>query len=92
MFPWHRFGVAIHLDAITERLLSEYRRQRKRRPPGSPLFTMARLLERTGLPIDRSTLHRKLHGEAPITIDEAGAVARALGLRMRSSARIERAA
>ena len=45
-------------------------------------LTVAELLRRSGLDIDRSTLHRKLKGETPVTADECQALAACLGLTL----------
>lgn len=72
--------------AIQERLLAEY--QRRKRVGGKERLSMARILELSGLDIERSTLHRKLHGTAPMTPDEATAIGRALGYRVRVTGRV----
>lgn len=79
---------------IQKRLLNEFERAKRARKEGEPRLTVERLLARTGLPIDRSTLHRKLHGSAPTTEDEAEAIAGPLGvrLRFRSTVTVRRAA
>lgn len=41
-------------------------------------WTMAELLDRSGLRLDRSTLRRKMVGEVPTTTEEAEALALAL--------------
>lgn len=41
-------------------------------------WSVAQLLEASGLDLERSTLHRKLHGETPMTGDELEACALAL--------------
>lgn len=43
---------------------------------------MRELLDASGLPIDRSTMHRKIHCDSAMTLDEMGATAKALGLRL----------
>lgn len=40
------------------------------------------LLERSGLALERSNLHRKLTGKAPATVSECEALARALGIQL----------
>lgn len=43
-------------------------------------WSVARLLDEAGLDLERSTLHRKLHGDTPMTDDEVEKCARALDL------------
>jgi transcriptional regulator with XRE-family HTH domain len=40
------------------------------------------LLEKSGLDIDRSSLQRKLHGQQPLRVAEAEALASVLGVRI----------
>ncbi len=84
--------MATSIDAIRKRLLAEYERRRAARKVGEPKLTLGKLLTDSGLEMDRSTLHRKLHGLAPLSFGEADAIAKPLGLRVKSSASIERAA
>lgn len=41
-------------------------------------LTVQQLLEKSGLPLERSTLQRKLSGDVPTTTDEIEALAKAL--------------
>jgi len=45
-------------------------------------LTIEGLLKATDLTMDRSTLHRKLHGKSPISIKELEELARVFGLRI----------
>jgi hypothetical protein len=66
---------------IQERLLAEYERRRK--AGGKERLSMAAILAKSGLDIDRSTLHRLLHGDGrSMTLDEAVAIGRVLGKRV----------
>jgi plasmid maintenance system antidote protein VapI len=50
-------------------------------------ISVRELREASGLPIDRSTMHRKIHGDTPMTLEEADCVARVLGMRLDVRAR-----
>lgn len=45
-------------------------------------WSTQQLLDKSDLPIDRSTLHRKLHGNVPMTDAECEALAKALGITL----------
>lgn len=45
-------------------------------------WTVAELLGRSGLSIDRSSMSRKIRGKAPMITAEAEAIARALGRKV----------
>ncbi len=79
--------MATPIESIRKRLLAEYQRRHRTKK-----LTLGQLLTDSGLEMDRSTLHRKLNGVAPLSLDEADAIARPLGMRVKSSASIERAA
>ena len=77
------------MDKARERLLAEYEAavRRTKPEPRNKRMTMARLLEASGLPIDRSTLHRKMYGAAPMTADEAVAIGSVLKVKVSVVAR-----
>lgn len=58
---------------ITEQLLDAFEKTG---------WTVAELLSRSGLDIERSSLHRKLHGEQRMNVDEAQVLATVLGLTL----------
>lgn len=82
------------LDKTRARLVAEYEAEvrRTRVEPRGKRMTMARLLERSGLAIDRSTLHRKMYGTGTMTADEAAAIGAALNVRIDVVAKSSRAA
>ena len=43
-------------------------------------WSVQKLLDESGLEVDRSVLQRKLAGQTPVTTDEAEKLARALGI------------
>jgi transcriptional regulator with XRE-family HTH domain len=45
-------------------------------------WSTQQLLDKSGLKIERSSLHRKLAGDTPITADECQALATALGIQL----------
>jgi ribosome-binding protein aMBF1 (putative translation factor) len=45
-------------------------------------WSTQQLLERSGLKLDRSTLHRKLAGDTPMTDAECQSLAHALGIQL----------
>lgn len=75
------------LQKIQKRLLTEYERVRLARLRKAERFTIADLLDASGLKMDRSTLHRKLHGDAALSVDEATAIGKVLGVRVSVSVR-----
>lgn len=72
------------LTPVRKRLLAAYEAEvkRTRNDRKEERMTMARLLRASGLEMDRSTLHRKLHGDKPMTADEAAAIGAALRVRV----------
>jgi len=56
---------------ITEQLSAEFDRKG---------WSVQELLDRSGLPIDRSSLARKLTGDLPLKVSEAEVLARTLGV------------
>lgn len=63
--------------------MSEYGKRTGKGVPRDVRLTMGRLLDKCGLDIDRSTLHRKMHGDLPMSVDEAKAIGAALGVKVR---------
>lgn len=63
--------------------MSEYGKRTGRGVPREKRLTMGKLLAATGLDIDRSTLHRKMHGDAPMSLDEAKAIGASLGVKVK---------
>lgn len=45
-------------------------------------WSVQQLLDKSGLSIERSVLHRKLNGDTPVTADECQALAYALGITL----------
>lgn len=45
-------------------------------------WSTQQLLDKSGLPMDRSSLHRKLRGEQPATAEECEALAKTLGITL----------
>jgi hypothetical protein len=63
-------------ERVRARLLSEFTRRQQLKPR----MTMEKLLRDSGLGMNRSSLHKKLHGDIGLTIDEAQAIGRVLGV------------
>lgn len=70
------------IERIRGQLLAAYERRKGKPGAAGERLTMDRLRLASGLPLTRSALHRKLHGGLTLTIDEAQAVARALGVKV----------
>lgn len=82
------------MEPARVRLLAEYEAavRRTKVEPRNKRMTMARLLKASGLDLDRSTLHRKMYGDTPMTVDEAVAIGGALNVRVTVAAKSPRAA
>jgi hypothetical protein len=60
---------------VQEKLLRAFEQTR-------PRMSVGKLTQLSGLEVDRSSMSRKIRGKAPMSVDEAQAVARVLGLRV----------
>lgn len=77
---------------IQSKLLAEFAK-RKTAPDKTRRLSVQKLLDASGLAMDRSTLHRKLYGSLPMTVEEARAVGKVLGFDVHeSTVRIVRSA
>jgi hypothetical protein len=73
--------VTTSIARVQARLLAEYERQKRHADAANPV-TVGSLLSASGLPLTRSALHRKLHGTLKMSLSEAEAIGKALGVRV----------
>lgn len=74
-------------DRIRQRLLAEFHKRRD-----ADGWTMDQLRDLSGLEIQRPTIHKKLHGSLGMSLREAEAIGRALGVRVEVTVRRARRA
>lgn len=70
-------------QSIRDHLQRAYERARDR----DPAYTYDHLAQRARLPLTRTTIARKLSGQLPMSVDEAVALAGALGVRLVATTR-----